>query len=83
MINKNMILRELFYFNKNNEEMSQDNRYDPKNDDSVVDKKDTRKIRLTLKQINHLRRASDMHSIERIKEMDFISKMYAPPPAEA
>lgn len=83
MINNNMILKELFYFNKNNEEMSQDNRYDPKSDDSVVDKKDTRKIRLTLKQINRLRRASDMHSIERIKEMDFISKMYAPPPAEA
>lgn len=83
MINKNMILKELFYFNKNNEEISQDDRYNSDNDDSVIDKKDTRKIRLTLKQINHLRRASDMHSIEKVKEMDFISKMYTPPPAEA
>ena len=77
-----MILREFFYFNKNNEDMTQDNRYDPKDDDSVVKKKDTRKIRLTLKQINRLRRASDQHNIEQLKDMEFVSKMYAAPPAQ-
>jgi hypothetical protein len=62
--------------------MTQDNRYDPKDDDSVVKKKDTRKIRLTLKQINRLRRASDQHNIEQLKDMEFVSKMYAAPPAQ-
>lgn len=78
-----MILRELFYFNKNNEDMAQDQRYEPEADSSVIDKKDTRKIRLTLKQINQLRRASDQHFIEQDKDIEYISKMYAQPPAEA
>lgn len=78
-----MILRELFYFNKNNEEMAQDQRYEPESDSSVITKKDTRKIRLTLKQINQLRRASDQHFAEQEKDVEYISKMYAQPPAEA
>lgn len=79
-----MILRELFYFNKSNQEMQDDHRYDADSDDSIMDKKDTRKIRLTLKQINKLRRASESHAIEQARDMEFISKMYAaPPPAEA
>jgi len=77
-----MILRELFYFNDDNE-MSKDDRYVPANDDSILKKGDTRKIRLTLKQINHLRKASDQHAIEKLKDAEFISKMYAPPPPEA
>lgn len=64
--------------------MQDDSRYDPESDDSVMDKKDTRKVRLTLKQINKLRRASESHAIEQARDMEFISKMYAaPPPAEA
>lgn len=78
-----MILRELFYFNKANSEMSQDDRYEPSNDSNVLSKKDTRKTRLTLKQINQLRRASDQHFIEQEKDVEYISKMYAQPPAEA
>jgi hypothetical protein len=78
-----MILRELFYFNDDNKDMNQDDRYVPANDDSVIKKGDTRKIRLTLKQINHLRKASDQHAIEKLKDAEFISKMYAPPSAEA
>ena len=77
-----MILKELFYFNNNDKDMSQDDRYSADHDDSVVKKKDTRKIRLTLKQINRLRRASDLHEIEHQKDIKFISKMYAPPPSE-
>jgi hypothetical protein len=75
----NMILREFFYFNNTESNMTNDDRYDPSADDSIVNKKDTRKIRLTLKQINKLRKASDMHSKEHAKDVDFISKMYVPP----
>ena len=78
-----MILRELFYFNDDDKDMNQDDRYVPANDDSVIKKGDTRKIRLTLKQINHLRKASDQHSVEKLKDAEFISKMYAPPTPEA
>jgi site-specific recombinase XerD len=79
-----MILRELFYFNKSNQDMNDDSRYDPESDDSVMDKKDTRKIRLTLKQINKLRRASESHAIEQARDVELINKMYAAPPqAEA
>ena len=78
-----MILRELFYFNKEGSEMGQDDRYVPDEDASVVLKGDTRKIRLTLKQLNRLRKASDQHAIERASDIDFFSKMYAAPPAAA
>lgn len=76
-----MILKELFYFNNTEKDMSQDDRYDASHDDSVVKKKDTRKIRLSLKQIRRLRRAGDLHQLEHAKDIEFVSKMYAPPPA--
>jgi hypothetical protein len=77
-----MILRELFYFNKENEDMSQDNHYDPSSDTNTLKKGDTRKTRLTLKQINRLRRASDQHYLDQERDIETISKMYAQPPAE-
>jgi len=78
-----MILRELFYFNKNDVELDQeDDRYDPSSDHSVMKKDDTRKIRLTLKQINQLRRASDQHYLDMNSDSESVSKMYAQPPAE-
>ena len=78
-----MILRELFYFNKGDTELEQDdNRYDSQNDHNVIKKDDTRKIRLTLKQINQLRRASDQHYLDMNRDSESISKMYAQPPAE-
>lgn len=78
-----MILRELFYFNNNTKEMSQDDRYDADHDDSVMKKRNKRKIRLSLKQINRIRRASDLHALEHSKDIKFVSKMYAAPPPEA
>ena len=78
-----MILRELFYFNKGEQDMKQDGHYDPSKDDTVMKKDDTRKTRLTLKQINQLRRASDQHYLEQERDVEVISKMYAQPPAEA
>lgn len=77
-----MILRELFYFNDQNEDMTDDGHYDPKNDENQLKKGDTRKIRLTLKQINQLRRASDQHYLDQERDVESISTMYAQPPAE-
>lgn len=78
-----MILRELFYFNRETAEPEQDDRFMTYKDTDVLDSSDTRKTRLTLGQINELRRASDQHIKETQAEMDFIARMYAAPPAEA
>ena len=40
-----MILRELFYFDKETIEPTEDDRYDPQYDDSIVKMNDTRKTR--------------------------------------
>ena len=78
-----MILRELFYFNRETAESEQDDRFMTYRDTDVLDDSDTRKTRLTLGQINELRRASDQHIKETQAEMDFIARMYAAPPPEA
>lgn len=74
-----MILREMFYFDKNTSESKEDLIYDPENDSSVKTYNDLRKTKLTLKQINELRKASDQHLIEQEAEIEFISRMYATP----
>ena len=71
-----MILRELFYYDKETIEPVEDNRYDPQYDDSIVDLDDTRKTRLTLRQINRARKASELHTEEKAKELDFVRQMY-------
>ena len=60
-----MILRELFYFDKETIEPVDDNRYEPEYDDSIVNFDDTRKTRLTLRQINRARKASELHTNEK------------------
>lgn len=74
-----MILRELFYFNRDTAESKQDNFYYANRDKSVIQADNTRKTRLTLKQINELRRASEQHIKEQESEIEFISRMYATP----
>lgn len=74
-----MILRELFYFNRDTAEVQQDDTYMSYRDSSVLQSDDTRKTRLTLSQINELRRASDQHIKEQQAELEFISRMYATP----
>jgi hypothetical protein len=37
---------------------------------------DTRKTRLTLRQINKMRKASDLHKEESVKELHFVRQMY-------
>ena len=72
-----MILNELF--TKQPEEM-----HDTSRDNSTLKYEDSRKTRLTLAQINRLRKMNDMRALEHEQEMAFVRKMYAPPaPAEA
>ena len=71
-----MILRELFYFDKETVDSVDDKRYEPEFDDSVVKKGDTRKTRLTLRQINRIRKASELHSEETKKDLEFVKQMY-------
>jgi predicted RNA-binding protein with RPS1 domain len=71
-----MILRELYYFDKETMEPVEDQRYDADNDESVVDMDDTRKTRLSLKDINKARRADDMHRKEAQKDLVHIRQMY-------
>lgn len=78
-----MILRELFYFNRETADSEQDDRYMHYRDSDVLDDADSRKTRLTLGQINELRRASDQHIQETQAELEFISRMYAPAPEAA
>ena len=74
-----MILRELFYVDKDIRAVSSDSRYDAARDDTVMRKGDTRKTRLTLKQINELRKASEQHILEQEKELEFVEQMYKAP----
>ena len=76
-----MILRELFYADKDTKAISNDMRYDASHDSSAVTRKDTRKTRLTLRQINMLRKASEQHILEQEKELEFVTDMYKAPAA--
>lgn len=76
-----MILRELFYIDPDTRKVANDLRYDSLRDESVVQRQDTRKTRLTLKQLNELRKASEAHILEQESELDFIHSMYATPAA--
>ena len=78
-----MILRELFYIDKDAKNMSGDMRYDPRRDITAVSRKDTRKTRLTLEHINQLRKSSESHLLEQEQELQFVKSMYGAPPAPA
>lgn len=71
-----MILRELFYFDDQTMKPIEDLGYNAEDDMSVADKSDTRKSRLTLKDINKARRASEQHKIDKQKELNFVRQMY-------
>lgn len=61
-------------------QVSNDLRYDGERDTLMpMHRKDTRKTRLTLKQINELRLASEQHILEQEKELEFIEQMYKAP----
>lgn len=74
-----MLLKEFFYFQDKINDFAQDRRYESSRDSSIVKKSDTRKIRLTLRQINQLRLQSEAHQIEKESELGFIQQMYGTP----
>ena len=71
-----MILRELFYYDNETLETVDHDGYNSQFDDRIIKSKDTRKTRLTLSQINRVRKASELHTKEKAKELDFIRQMY-------
>ena len=71
-----MILRELFYIDPDSRRVDNDLRYDAGRDNGTMHRSDTRKTRLTLKQINELRKTSETHILEQEKELEFIQSMY-------
>ena len=71
-----MILRELFYFDKNTLETIDDDTYEPEFDKSIVDPDDTRKTKLTLSKINRARKGAESHKKEKSKELDITRQMY-------
>jgi hypothetical protein len=74
-----MLLLEFFHFNDNKNDFSVDRRYDNSKDSSVLKKSDTRKTRLTLRQINQLRMQSEAHEFEKESELGFVRQMYGTP----
>ena len=72
-----MILRELFYFDPETIEPVENNRYEPQHDESPLKADDTRKTKLTLRQINRIRKASELHNDEKQEELQFIRQMYS------
>jgi hypothetical protein len=77
-----MKLLEFFYFSDQQNEYTDNKRYDGRKDTSVVKEKDKRKVRLTLRQINQLRKQTEAHQFEQAAEREFIQLMYGQPPAE-
>ena len=71
-----MIIRELYYFDKDTMEPVEDNRYEASDEDTIVSTTDTRKTRLTLKDINKARRADDIHRKEKSKDLIQVRSMY-------
>jgi hypothetical protein len=78
-----MILRELFYIDPNTRHIASDMRYNPDDDKSLMQRSDTRKTRLSLRQINELRKSSEAHILEQEVELAFVHSMYSTPPPAA
>ena len=72
----------LEFFTYTADGFEQDKTYDDENDISVLDKDDTRKTRLSLKDINSMRLASEEHEDQQKDEAEFVQKMYAQPQAD-
>ena len=56
------------FFTHTADGFEQDKTYEPENDISVLDDNDTRKTRLSLKDINSLRLASEAHDAQQKEE---------------
>jgi hypothetical protein len=78
-----MLLNEFIYFDRDHAGPQEDNRYLSQNDTSVLKQTDLRKTRLTLRMINDIRKAGEIHDKERREELGLVRKMYAAPPPDA
>lgn len=80
-----MLLNEFIYFDEDQAEMFDKNRYDPTHDSSILTVSDLRKdrCRLTLRMLNDLRKAGDARAREKKEELELVRTMYAPPAPEA
>jgi hypothetical protein len=78
-----MLLKEFIYFDRGHADPQENNRYLSQNDTSVLRQKDLRKMRLTLRMINDIRKAGESHDKEHKEELGLVRKMYAAPPPEA
>jgi len=76
-----MLLREFIYFDEKDADETDDKRYDPENDKSILSVNDTRKTRLTLRTLNQLRLASEAHDQETEEDLELVRTMYVKPPA--
>jgi hypothetical protein len=70
-----MILRELYYFDKDSEEPVMDKAFIP-NEESKRVRSDTRKVKLSLEDIKKARLATEFSEEEKAKELEFIRQMY-------
>jgi len=72
-----MKLKEFYSYGENGFE--QQKNYNAEDDISILDSEDTRKTRLSLKDINKMRLASEQHEEEQKEEAEFVQKMYGQP----
>ena len=72
-----MKLMEMFQHTENGFEQKRN--YNAEDDISILDDGDTRKTRLSLKDINKMRLASEQHDAEQKEEAVFVQKMYGQP----
>jgi hypothetical protein len=77
-----MLLNEFIYFSPDREEMTDNGRYNPLDDISVLKDSDTRKTRLTLRMLNDLRRAGEARERETKENLIVVRQMYAMPTEE-
>lgn len=81
-INNHMLLKEFLEYSDDIHSFRNDRRYSNSRDSTVLDRDDTRKIRLTLRQINQLRMRAEAHEVEKESEIEFIKQMYGKPPEQ-
>lgn len=77
-----MLLNEFIYFDQDESDMTDDGRYNPDQDSSIIRSKDLRKSRLTLRMLNDLRKAGDARERESKEELELVRTMYAAPNPE-
>ena len=74
-----MLLNEFFKFDADDNAFKDNRRYDANHDKDVIRRSDTRKVKLTLRDINRLRLQSEAHEAEAQSELGFIKQMYGNP----